>query len=203
MTFSSLTLDFSIIFLALHLLFRIEILDDNHSVTAYPVYPVCQRLIWSLLTAILHTIVHFLWSLFLFIYVVVGGRFKKRNKKKPIATTWESSHVCSCYCKTFVYCNSWLCLHHGLQLSFPTVSEALKCSVLMFWNDTFTNVELTSCTIYVSALECPFTRQTCRLLCQSICIDLNVMLMHKYRIVGLNHIVATVSLVEFRFSSST
>lgn len=68
-----------------------------------------------------------------------------------------------------------------------TVSEALKCSVLMFWNDTFTNVELTSCIIYISALECPFTRQTSRLLlCQSICIDLNVMLVHKYGTVGLH-----------------
>lgn len=90
-----------------------------------------------------------------------------------------------------------------LSLQPSTVSEALKCSVLMFWNDTFTNVELTSCIIYISALECPFTRQTPRLLCQSICIDLNVMLVHKYGTVGLHHIAATFNLLEFRVSSAT
>lgn len=136
---------------------------------------------------------------------MVGGRFKKRKKKKqqPGSLLKFVLVTAQLLCTVppgfaFTVDSSFL----SLQPS--TVSEALKCSVLMFWNDTFTNVELTSRIIYILALECPFTRQTSRLLlCQSICIDLNVMLVHKYGTVGLHHIAATFNLVEFRVSPAT
>lgn len=64
--FPSLTLDFFDNLLALHLLFRIETLDDNHSVTAYPVYPVCQRPFCT------HMFL-FCDHLFFFVYLCCGG----------------------------------------------------------------------------------------------------------------------------------
>lgn len=79
MAFLLLDFRFLIIFLALHLLFRIEILDDNHNLTAYPLTGLSNADLQSSDNHFAHNCSISVITFLCIRYVLVGGRFKRKN----------------------------------------------------------------------------------------------------------------------------
>lgn len=124
--------------LALLLLFRIENLNDNHNLKS--ISSTCRSKVGleSFDNHFAHKFSTFrideiFWGVVVFFFHVLFMSWWVVEEK-----SWESRHSCPRYCKTFVYCTSWLCLHDG-QLSFSTgldCRRGLELYCTDAWNDT-------------------------------------------------------------------